>query len=408
MTSPIPKLSVIVPTYCEAQNLQILVPLIENAVTHAGLSAEIIIVDDNSPDNTQAVCELLSLTYPVRLHVRKEERGLSSAVIAGMNLARGDVLLVMDADLSHPPAKIPELVEALKDPEVDFVIGSRYVAGGETANDWGLFRWINSKVSTLLAKPFTLACDPTAGFFCLRRTSFLSAAETLNPIGYKIGLELIVKCRCRSILEIPISFTDRVRGDSKLSLREQLNYLRHLLRLFQFRYRNLTLFLQFTVVGASGFVVDLTLLAMLLKVLSVPYPVARAAAIWAAMTWNFVWNRRWTFSYAATGSLAGQYVGFCAGCSLGAVLNWSTSVSLISYAAFFAKHPLLAALVGIGVGMVFNFVLCRFAVFRKPGQSPAPDEPDIAETGACTAERPPTTVDQSEIDQEGSGTTIAN
>jgi dolichol-phosphate mannosyltransferase len=400
------QLSVIVPTYCEAENLPVLVPRICDAAEGRGIELEIIVVDDNSPDDTVAVCRQLGETYPLQLLLRKHERGLSSAVIAGMRAARGKLLLVMDADLSHPAEKIPELVSALDDPQVDFVIGSRYAPGGTTADDWGWGRRLNSLLATLLARPLTSARDPMAGFFCLRTTTFEAAAPVLNPIGYKIGLELIVKCRCRSVLEIPICFTDRVRGDSKMSLREQVNYLRHLLRLFQFRYRNLTLFLQFALVGASGIVVDLTLFAMLLKALSAP--VAGALAIWAAMTWNFTWNRRWTFSYASTGSLLRQYVGFCGGCLLGAVLNWSTRVSLIEYAAFFEKHPLLAALVGVSVGMVSNFVLCRFVVFRKPAEPPASHGPDAAETGAYTAETSPTTVDVSEIDQESSGNTIAD
>ncbi|MCH7990057.1 MAG: glycosyltransferase family 2 protein [Planctomycetes bacterium] len=361
MTSPTPKLSVIVPTYCEAENLHILVPLIDNAVTQAGISAEIIIVDDNSPDDTQAVCDELSLTYPVRLHVRKEERGLSSAVIAGMNLARGDVLLVMDADLSHPPAKIPELVEALKDPEVDFVIGSRYVAGGETADDWGLFRWFNSKVSTLLAKPLTSACDPMAGFFCLRRTTFLSAAETLNPIGYKIGLELIVKCHCQNVAEVPISFSDRMHGESKLNVREQWNYLRHLKRLYEYRFREKAFFAQFALVGVSGMLVDFMAFALLLLTLSTP--VARAFAIWVAMTWNFWLNRNVTFSYARAHSVLRQYLGFCGSCFLGAVINWSASMALCTWIAYFTEHKLIAALVGVLAGTVSNYLICRHFVF---------------------------------------------
>ena len=401
------KLSVIVPTYCEAENLPVLVPRICDAAEEGGIELEIIVVDDNSPDDTVAVCEKLGETYPLQLLTRKNERGLSSAVIAGMRIARGELLLVMDADLSHPAEKIPELVSALDDSKVDFVIGSRYAPGGTTADDWGWARRLNSQLATLLARPLTSARDPMAGFFCLRRSTFEAALETLNPIGYKIGLELIVKCHCRSVLEIPITFTDRVRGDSKLNLQEQVNYLRHLLRLFQYRYQNLTLFLQFALVGASGVIVDLTLFAILL-VMSAPVPIAGATAIWAAMTWNFVWNRRWTFSYASSGSLAGQYVGFCGGCLLGALLNLSTRVSLIEYAAFFEKNPLLAALVGVGVGMVSNFVLCRFVVFRKPAEPSASDGPDVGENRACTAERLPTTVDQSEIDQEDSGKIISD
>ena len=122
-------LSVIVPTYREAANLPGLVARIHAAVRAAGLNGEIVIVDDNSPDETRSVCDVLAADHPVRLETRLHERGLSSAVLHGLRLARGNVLVVMDADLSHPPEKIPELVAALHDSDVDFVIGSRYVPG---------------------------------------------------------------------------------------------------------------------------------------------------------------------------------------------------------------------------------------------------------------------------------------
>ena len=198
-------------------------------------------VNDYSGDGTTEICRDLAQQYPVRLETRKSERGLSSAVLHGLRRARGDVLIVMDADLSHPPEKVPELVEALDDAEVDFVIGSRYVRGGGMDEDWGLARWLNSKVATLMARPFTRAADPMAGFFALRRTSFRRADETseLNPIGYKIGLELMVKCGCQRVHEVPIQFSNRLHGKSKLSLREQLNYVRHLGRLAEYKLRHL-------------------------------------------------------------------------------------------------------------------------------------------------------------------------
>jgi dolichol-phosphate mannosyltransferase len=139
----------------------------------------------------------------------------------------------MDADLSHPPEAVPELVAALENPITDFVIGSRYVRGGSTDEDWGILRYLNSRMATWLATPLTRAADPLAGFFGLRRETF-EAAEQLNPIGYKIGLELMVKCRCQRVVEVPIHFANRKCGTSKLNFREQLNYIRHLVRLYAF------------------------------------------------------------------------------------------------------------------------------------------------------------------------------
>ena len=357
-----PKVSVIVPTYCEADNLPLLVPRIHEAATSNGIDAEIIIVDDNSSDETPQVCRTLQESFPVRLIVRTGERGLSSAVIAGMRAAHGDVLLVMDADLSHPPEKIPELVSALNDPETDFVIGSRYVTGSSTAEDWGLLRWVNSRAATWLARPFTSAKDPMAGFFSLRRSAFQSAEETLNPIGYKIGLELIVKCGCKKVVEVPIHFADRLHGQSKLSIREQIHYLWHLKRLFDHQYRDWAYFVQFAMVGGSGMVVDLSCFGLFLVVFSTE--VARGLAIWTAMTWNFTLNRLMTFSYARHGSLPRQYFGYCASCLMGALVNWKTSVELCALHTFFERHKLVAAVVGVLGGMIFNYVLCRHFVFR--------------------------------------------
>src|SRR5438270_2504382 len=136
-----PDVSVIVPTYCEAENLPLLVPRIVAACP----AAEILIVDDDSPDATAAVCAQLA----VRLLVRKGERGLAGAVLHGMRHALGDVFVVMDADLSHPPEAIPALVDAIRT-GADFAIGSRYVRGGRTDAGWGTWRRLTSRVATLL------------------------------------------------------------------------------------------------------------------------------------------------------------------------------------------------------------------------------------------------------------------
>jgi dolichol-phosphate mannosyltransferase len=364
--------SVIVPTYREAENLPVLVPRLAAALERAGLAGEILVIDDNSPDATSEVCARLAESYPVRLAVRTEERGLSSAVLHGMNLARGDVLVVMDADLSHPPEQVPDLVGALNEEGVDFAIGSRYVRGGQTEEGWGLLRWLNSKGATLLARPLTAAADPMAGFFALRRAT-LEAAAPLDPVGYKIGLELLVKCGCKKVREVPIHFANRLHGQSKLSFKEQVNYLRHLKRLYEFKYGALARLAQFVAVGATGMAVDLACLAVLLGML-VQLWAARAAAIWVAMTWNFGLNRRFTFSYARGRALLPQYLFFCLSCGLGAVVNWCTSLGLSSLFEPFADRPLLAAACGVVAGSVCNFVLCNTAVFqraRKPEPQPA-------------------------------------
>lgn len=230
-----PSVSLIVPTYQEAENLPGLIRRVECVRASMGVPLELLIVDDDSADGTEQAVRDLNCDW-VRLIVRKGARDLSSAVLEGLRLARHDVAVVMDADLSHPPEAIPDLVGAILS-GADFAIGSRYVSGGSTEVGWGLFRWLNSAAATMLARPLTPVKDPMSGFFALRRST-LDRAGWLAPIGYKIGLELLVRCRCRDVREIPIHFADRKLGRSKLSLREQLRYLRHIRRLLVFKYLN--------------------------------------------------------------------------------------------------------------------------------------------------------------------------
>ena len=233
-----PDVSVVVPTYREAENLPALIPRIVQATLDAGLTAEVVIVDDDSQDGTPFVCASLErdLACRIRLLTRRGERGLASAAILGLREARGHTLLVMDADLSHPPELIPQLVAALSDPAVDFAIGSRYLPGGTTEDSWGVGRWLNSKVATILARPFSTVSDPMSGFFALRRSTWDRSAR-LDPVGYKVGLELMVKCRCQRVQEIPIHFCCRLHGQSKLTWRQQVEYLRHLWRLARYKWR---------------------------------------------------------------------------------------------------------------------------------------------------------------------------
>ncbi len=230
-----PDVSIIVPTFREVDNLSELVGRIQLVTVAAGLAAEIVIVDDNSCDGTIELCTQLEKSFPVRLITRIDERGLSTAVIRGLQEARGEFLLVMDADLSHPPEAIRTLLMPLANDSADFVVGSRYVPGASVDERWTLWRHINSRAATLMAAGLTTVKDPMAGFFALKRATLIDTT-LLNPCGYKIGLELIVRCGCRSVKEVPIRFEDRKAGESKLNIKEQLLYIQHLTRLYAFRY----------------------------------------------------------------------------------------------------------------------------------------------------------------------------
>jgi dolichol-phosphate mannosyltransferase len=359
--------SIVVPTYREADNLPLLVPRITAALEP--WPHEIIIVDDNSNDGTdQAVATLREHGHATRLIVRTDQRGLSSAVLRGFSEAKGKVLVCMDADLSHPPEALPRMIEKLARDDVEFVIGSRYVEGGTTDGEWGWMRKVNSKVATLMARPFCRVSDPLAGYFALPREVF-ERAEALNPVGYKIGLELIVKCGCTRIAELPINFSDRRFGQSKLGLREQINYLRHLKRLADFKFGGWSQLGQFCVVGASGLAVDLLIYALLLRG-GVALPLARALAIFVAMSWNFALNRRVSFSGSRFGRpIIEQYFLWLASSGLGAVTSWSIAVALTSFTKFFAWHVFIAATLGIVAGSLINFILARHWVFAGSGKT---------------------------------------
>jgi dolichol-phosphate mannosyltransferase len=222
----------VVPTFREAESLPSLIERVAQLRQRTGLELELLIVDDDSRDGTEAL--IAARTEPwVQLFVRTSDRGLSKAVLFGLRKARGELLVVMDADLSHPPEVIPDMLAHLRT-GADFVLGSRYVSGGTTAEGWGLFRFLNSKVATYLARPLTRVSDPMSGFFALPRAVFLRA-ENPSPLGYKIGLELLVRCHCSDVREIPIHFSNREHGESKLTLQQQLLYVRHLGRLYRFR-----------------------------------------------------------------------------------------------------------------------------------------------------------------------------
>jgi len=231
--------SIIIPTFREALNIKPLTERIFAAVSEAGYEAELIFVDDNSQDGTDAVVEALRSAHAVRLVVRRNERGLSSAVLAGFREARHDCLVVLDADLQHPPEMIPALVRRLEEGDADFAIATRYAGSGAIAEDWPVLRRLGSRIATLLARPLAPLSDPMSGFFALRRETW-EKADRLDPIGYKIALELYVKGRCRRPAEVPIRFETRAAGESKASLRVQLSYLQHLAKLYRFRYPVIT------------------------------------------------------------------------------------------------------------------------------------------------------------------------
>jgi dolichol-phosphate mannosyltransferase len=258
------QISIVVPALNEAANLTPLAERVDAAMCSVGKSYELIIVDDNSVDDTRAIAAALLQRFPLRLIVREQAKdGLSGAVLRGFSEARGEILVVMDADLQHPPEKLPELIGPLERNEAEFTLGSRYVPGGSIAEGWNAFRALNSWIATMLARPFAGSItDPMSGFFALRRSTY-ERAQRLTPLGYKIALELICKSRVANVKEVPIHFALRERGESKLSIKQQFRYLEHLSRLYDFSFPRLSPIVKFLIVLVLSWFAALGLFVML-------------------------------------------------------------------------------------------------------------------------------------------------
>jgi len=231
------KFSIVVPTYNEAGGIEKLITTLRDVFVKNDLDGEIVVVDDNSPDGTGAIVDRLEKEgYPVRCLHRPGKMGLSSGVIDGWKFARPDsaALGAMDADFSHDATILPRMVRALADGGYGLAVGSRYVPGGGIEN-WPKRRIITSRVAIALAQPLVPIKDITSGYFIVKREA-LDGVD-LDPIGFKIGLEVMAKAHYGRALEVPYVFTDRVAGESKLNQGEIFNYLKQLGRIYGARLR---------------------------------------------------------------------------------------------------------------------------------------------------------------------------
>lgn len=358
-------LSIVVPTFREAANIAPLAERIDAALSGAGIEWELLLVDDDSDDGSEAVAAELAQRLPVRMVVRRDApRDLSLAVIEGIRQCRFDRLVVMDADLSHPPDRIADLLAAL-DADCDMVIGSRYSPGGVVDPSWSLYRVLNSRLATWLARPLVKCADPMSGFFATRRSA-LPDLRTLRPMGYKIALELLVRGRLRA-REVPIDFRDRSAGSSKMNWRQQLRFLRHLSRLYNHKFGSLARVPFFSAVGASGLVVDLACY-LGLQWAGVEHRLARFLSFWPAVGWNWALNRGLTFSERARQPHLGQLARFMASSLIGLAVNVGSYALLTSYVDIFDRHRLLAFFCGVGLGSIVNFLVADLYVYgRRPG-----------------------------------------
>lgn len=365
---PNPELSLIVPTYCERQNIAILIERVHEFLSHD--SYELIVVDDNSPDGTSELAKSLSQKYPVSVINRRNERGLASAVVDGFKQAKGEILGVIDADLQHPPEILPELLKEIRS-GAEVAIASRYVEGGGSEG-WSMKRKIISKGARVLAELLLPSLrgikDPLSGFFLLRRKVIDGVG--LSPTGYKILLEVLVRGKPSEVAEVPYTFRERERGESNLNAGEGINYLKHLYRLAG--SGGPIRFIKFCSVGLSGVFVNEGLLWLLTEGLGLYYVLSAAIAIETSILTNFVLNDIWTFRDRRSPGVKsvlrrGLKFNLVSIGGLGinmAILLTFTEVLGISY--------LISNLIGIAGATAWNFTINTLWTWRaKPRSEPA-------------------------------------
>jgi dolichol-phosphate mannosyltransferase len=293
------RFSLVIPTYKESQNIpqivQRLTQLLDSVIPN---EYELIVVDDDSPDLTWKVAQELTPDYPqLRVMRRQGERGLSSAVIRGWQVARGEVLGVIDADLQHPPQTLLQLWSEIQR-GADLAAASRHVEGGGVS-DWSpIRRFLSRGAQTLgliiLPGVVGRVSDPMSGYFLVRREAI--AGKTMNPVGYKILIEVIGRGNIRWIGEVGYVFQERQEGESKVTWKQYVEYIGHLVRL-RFARWPVARFFRFGAVGFSGVFVDMALLYLLSDPTTLGWGLTRSKIIASelAIVNNFLWNDLWTF-----------------------------------------------------------------------------------------------------------------
>ncbi len=343
-----PEVTVVLPTLNERGNLERLLPeltrVLESRVTHC---FEIIVVDDGSTDGTRELVSEYSRRDPrVRL-VARESRGLAGAIAEGVRRARGEIVVVMDADLQHPPEVVPRLVEAVRN-GADIAVASRYERGGGVEG-WSLYRLVVSLGATLLAwllvPESRRTRDPMSGFFAVRRRAV--RYEPVNPRGFKALLEILYENPGAKVANVPYVFRRRAWGESKLGASTILEYLVLLARLSRpFR---------FGLVGLTGLAVNLAVMWLLLT-LGSPVPLASAVAVEASILWNFALHEVFTFKTRLGGG-PGRVAARLAGFHLSSVLSALATVATATGFHAAGLNPLIGQAVGVVLGYLLNYAV---------------------------------------------------
>jgi dolichol-phosphate mannosyltransferase len=364
--------SLVIPTYNESANIRkVVVDLSRLLDGFIPGDYELIVVDDNSPDGTWKVAQSLVSEYPqLRVMRREQERGLSSAVIRGWQASRGNVLGVIDGDLQHPPEVLLQLLRSIEEGS-DLAVASRHVDGGGVSS-WSFVRRFLSRgaqVLGLVILPRVLGrvSDPMSGYFMVRRSS--AAGVELNPVGYKILLEVLGRGEVQEISEVGYVFCERAEGESKVTWKQYVEYIHHLIRLRlstgrlgRFSQRlgfPLGRFIRFGLVGLSGVFVDMTVLYLLSDPSTLNLPLTRSKIIAGeiAIFNNFLWNDAWTFADVSQrqqewSQRLKRFLKFNIICLAGLVLN----VLILNLVFnFVIRNRYIANLIAIAVATVWNF-----------------------------------------------------
>ena len=340
------KVTIIIPTYNEKENIKPIVKELSHYLQDQDF--ETVIVDDNSPDGTGEIAEELKKELPVQVIHRPTKLGLSSAVVAGLKIGRGEIVGVMDADGSHPPNIVPKLIKAVKE-GANIAVASRYIPGGDVEN-WPLRRKIVSNIAVILARPLTKLKDPVSGYFFFKK-NIITADISLKPRGYKILLEIIVKTNTNKFREVPYKFVNRRKGESKINSSIIYDYICQLSQLYFLKLRR---FIKFCVVGSTGVFVNMFFLWFFTEIAGLFYVISSPIAVELAIINNFIWNNFWTFRQSKNKSQLLVKLGKFNIVSIGGLLI-NVGILLV-LTEFFQLYYLISNLGGILVAMLWNYL----------------------------------------------------
>jgi dolichol-phosphate mannosyltransferase len=378
-----PELAIVIPVLNEADNVAPLVERLTRAL--AGIRWEAIFVDDDSPDGTADVVRALArLQSNIRCVQRLGRRGLASACIDGILSSAAPYIAVMDGDLQHDEMLLPQMLAKIRAERLDVVVASRYTDAG-SVGDWQRSRVVISDVAGRLSRLVVKAdlTDPMSGFFMVERNAFAAAMRSLTGQGFKILLDLFASSpRPLAFAEVPLSFRQRLHGESKLDTLVAWEYLMLVLQKLVGPAVPVR-FLLFSLIGALGVGTHLLTLWFGTHMLAIAFPLAQAIATVVAMTGNFLLNNLFTYRDRRLRGrrLVTGLISFYAVCGAGGAAN----VGVASYVAGGHHSWWLAGLAGAAVSVVWNYAMS--SIFTWSG-SPAPAaKPRVAAPAVLPAAR---------------------